>query len=57
METLMLFYALALVAIALVAGTFGFLGMGGATVPVALILAGLFGAVLVLSLIAGVLRR
>jgi uncharacterized membrane protein YtjA (UPF0391 family) len=57
METLMLFYALALVAIALVAGTFGFLGMGGATVPFALILAGLFGAVLVLSLIAGVLRR
>ncbi|MGX1496719.1 uncharacterized membrane protein YtjA (UPF0391 family) [Labrenzia sp. MBR-25] len=53
----MLFYALALVAIALVAGVFGFMGMGGASAPVAQILVGLFIAVFILSLIAGVLRR
>ncbi|EAV44186.1 hypothetical protein SIAM614_15345 [Stappia aggregata IAM 12614] len=57
METAMLFYALALVAIALVAGVFGVMGMGGASAPVAQILAGLFVAVFILSLIAGVLRR
>jgi uncharacterized membrane protein YtjA (UPF0391 family) len=57
METAMLFYALAFVAIALVASVFGFIGIGGASAPVAQILAGLFVAVLILSAIAGVLRR
>ena len=57
METAMLFYALALVAIALVAGVFGLIGMGGVAAPVAQILAGLFVAVFILSVIAGVLRR
>lgn len=53
----MLFYALALMAIALVAGLFGFVGVASASASVAQILVGLFLAVFVLSLIAGVLRR
>ncbi|WP_460078519.1 DUF1328 family protein [Roseibium sp. LAB1] len=57
METAMLFYALALMAIALVAGLFGFVGVASASTSVAQILVGLFLAVFVLSLIAGVLRR
>jgi uncharacterized membrane protein YtjA (UPF0391 family) len=57
METAMLFYALAVVAIALVAGLFGFFGMAGMSASIAQILIGLFLAVFVLSLIAGMLRR
>ncbi len=57
METAMLFYALAVVAIALVAGLFGFFGMAGMSASIAQILIGLFLAVFVLSLLAGVLRR
>ncbi len=53
----MLFYALAVVAIALVAGLFGFFGMAGMSASIAQILIGLFLAVFVLSLLAGMLRR
>jgi|GEM_PF-2776986 len=53
----MQFYAMAILAIALVVALFGLVGTVGATASTAQILVGMFLVVIVLSLIAGIERR
>jgi len=53
----MVYYVLALVAIAMVAGGFGFIGTSGATTPVALILVAFFLVTALLSLLVGLIRK
>ncbi|MGN8020593.1 DUF1328 domain-containing protein [Phyllobacterium sp. 22229] len=53
----MLYYAVVFLIIALVAGALGFGGIAGASVGIAKIIFFVFLALLVISLIAGLLRR
>jgi uncharacterized membrane protein YtjA (UPF0391 family) len=54
---IMLYYAVVFLIIALVAGALGFGGIAGASVGIAKIIFFVFLALLVISLIAGLLRR
>jgi uncharacterized membrane protein YtjA (UPF0391 family) len=56
-ELIMLYYAVVFLIIALVAGALGFGGIAGASVGIAKIIFFVFLALLVISLIAGLLRR
>lgn len=56
-ELMMLYYAVVFLIIALVAGALGFGGIAGASVGIAKIIFFVFLALLVISLIAGLLRR
>lgn len=56
-EKIMLYYAVVFLIIALVAGALGFGGIAGASVGIAKIIFFVFLALLLVSLIAGLLRK